>query len=140
MLSWLDTMADRIELRGLTIHGRHGVMDHERTNGQDFVVDITVWIDLADAAASDDLADTYDYAALAQVAADVVGGPPRNLIEAVGGEIADQVMDDERVHAVEVVVHKPKAPISQQFADVAVVVRRSRRGGRGSVVPAGRAI
>ena len=133
-------MADRIELRGLTVHGRHGVLEHERTGGQEFVVDITVWIDLADAATSDDLADTYDYAALAKLAADVVAGPARKLIEAVGGEIADQVMDDERVHAVEVVVHKPKAPIPQQFADVAVVVRRSRRGGRGSVVPAGRAL
>ena len=133
-------MADRIELRGLVIRGRHGVLEHERANGQDFVVDITLWIDLADAAASDDLADTYDYSALAQLAADVVGGPPRNLIEAVGGEIADRIMDDDRVHAVEVVVHKPKAPIPQRFTDVAVVVRRSRRTGRGVVIPAGRAI
>jgi dihydroneopterin aldolase len=133
-------MADRIELRGLTVHGRHGVLEHERANGQDFVVDITVWIDLADAAASDDLAGTYDYAALARLAAEVVAGPPRNLIETVGGEIADRVMADERVHAVEVVVHKPQAPIPQRFADVAVVVRRSRRGGRGSVIPAGRAL
>ena len=133
-------MADRIELHGLTVHGRHGVYEHERVSGQDFVVDITVWIDLADAAASDDLADTYDYDALAQLAADIVAGPPRNLIETVGGEIADRVMDDERVHAVEVVVHKPQAPIAQKFADVAVVVRRSRRGGRGSVVPAGRVL
>ncbi|OMC36780.1 dihydroneopterin aldolase [Mycobacterium colombiense] len=130
-------MADRIELRGLKVRGQHGVYDHERANGQDFVVDITVWIDLAGAAASDELDDTYDYGALAQLAADVVAGPARNLIETVGAQIADQVMDDERVHAVEVVVHKPQAPIPQQFADVAVVVRRSRRGGRGSVVPAG---
>ena len=133
-------MADRIELRGLTVRGQHGVFDHERTKGQDFVIDITVWIDLADAAASDGLDDTYDYAALAQLAAEVVAGPPRNLIEAVGGEIADHVMEDERVHAVEVVVHKPQAPIQQQFADVAVVIRRSRRGGRGSVIPAGKAL
>jgi 7,8-dihydroneopterin aldolase/epimerase/oxygenase len=133
-------MADRIELRGLTVHGRHGVYEHERVSGQDFIVDITVWIDLADAAASDDLADTYDYDALARLAAGIVTGPPRNLIETVGGEIADRVMDDERVHAVEVVVHKPHAPIPQKFADVAVVVRRSRRGGRGSVVPAGTAL
>jgi 7,8-dihydroneopterin aldolase/epimerase/oxygenase len=133
-------MADRIELRGLTIHGRHGVFEHERVDGQDFVVDVTVWIDLAHAAASDDLADTFDYDALAQLAAGIVGGPPRNLIETVGGEIADQVMEDDRVHAVEVVVHKPHAPISLRFADVAVVVRRSRRGGRGSVVPAGSAL
>ena len=133
-------MADRIELRGLIVHGRHGVYERERVSGQDFVVDITVWIDLADAAASDDLADTYDYDALAQLAAGIVAGPQRNLIETVGGEIADRVMDDERVHAVEVVVHKPQAPIAQKFADVAVVVRRSRRGGRGSVVPAGRVL
>jgi dihydroneopterin aldolase len=133
-------MADRIELRGLTVHGRHGVYERERVSGQDFVVDITVWIDLADAAASDDLADTYDYDALAQLTAGIVAGPPRNLIETVGGEIADRVMADERVHAVEVVVHKPQAPIAQKFADVAVVVRRSRRGGRGSVVPAGRVL
>ncbi|ORB77389.1 dihydroneopterin aldolase [Mycobacterium timonense] len=133
-------MADRIELRGLRVRGQHGVFDHERVDGQDFVIDVTVWIYLVGAAASDELADTYDYAALAQLAADVVAGPARNLIETVGAQIADQVMDDERVHAVEVVVHKPQAPIPQQFADVAVVVRRSRRGGRGSVVPAGGAL
>ncbi len=133
-------MADRIELRGLTVRGHHGVFDHERADGQEFVIDVTVWIDLAGAAASDDLADTYDYAALAQLAADIVAGPPRNLIEAVGGEIADRVMHDDRVHAVEVVVHKPQAPIPHQFTDVAVVVRRSRRGGRGSVIPAGKAL
>src|ERR1700743_2292444 len=83
--SGLDTMADRIELRGLTVHGRHGVLEHERASGQEFVVDITVWIDLADAATSDDLADTYDYAALAKRAAAVIGGPGRKVIENVAG-------------------------------------------------------
>jgi 7,8-dihydroneopterin aldolase/epimerase/oxygenase len=130
-------MADRIELRGLTVRGRHGVFDHERADGQDFVVDITVWIDLADAAASDDLADTFDYGVLAERAAAVVAGPTRNLIETVAGEIAQDVMKDERVHAVEVTVHKPQAPIPQVFDDVAVVAHRSRRGGRGQMVPAG---
>ena len=129
-------MADRIELRGLTVRGHHGVFEHERADGQEFVVDITVWIDLADAAASDDLADTYDYGVLAQRAAAVVAGPARNLIETVAGEIAQDVMKDERVHAVEVTVHKPDAPIPLTFDDVAVVARRSRRGGRGQVVPA----
>lgn len=122
-------MTDRIELRGLTVRGNHGVFEHERTDGQDFVVDVTVWLDLAAAAASDDLADTLDYGALAQQAADVVAGPPRNLIETVAAEIADGVMTDQRVHAVEVVLHKPEAPIPLMFNDVAVVARRSRRGG-----------
>jgi dihydroneopterin aldolase len=124
-------MADRIELRGLTVRGHHGVFDRELRDGQDFVVDITVWIDLAAASASDDLTDTVDYGVLAQRAADIVAGPPRKLIETVAGAIADDVMTDERVHAVEVVVHKPAAPIPLNFADVAVTARRSRRGGRG---------
>jgi 7,8-dihydroneopterin aldolase/epimerase/oxygenase len=124
-------MADRIELRGLTVRGHHGVFDHERRDGQDFIVDITVWIDLAAAAVSDELADTLDYGELAQRAAAIIAGPPRNLIETVSAEIADSVMTDHRVHAVEVVLHKPDAPIPLSFKDVAVVARRSRRGGRG---------
>ena len=47
-----------------------------------------------------DLADTLDYGTLAKRAADIVAGPPRNLIETVAGAIADDVMTDERVHAV----------------------------------------
>jgi 7,8-dihydroneopterin aldolase/epimerase/oxygenase len=83
------------------------------------------------------LADTYNYGVLAQRAAAIIAGPPRNLIETVAAEIAEDVMNDRRVHAVEVTLHKPQAPIPYTFADVAVVARRSRRGGRGSVVPAG---
>jgi 7,8-dihydroneopterin aldolase/epimerase/oxygenase len=125
-------MADRIELRGLTVRGHHGVHEHERLDGQDFVVDLTVWVDLDRAAATDDLADTLDYGVLAERAAAIVGGPPKRLIETVVGEIAEDVMRDERVHAVEVVLHKPEAPIPLLFNDVAVVARRSRRGGRGA--------
>ncbi|CAN5350744.1 dihydroneopterin aldolase [soil metagenome] len=130
-------MADRIELRGLAIRGNHGVFDHERRDGQDFLIDITVWIDLAAAAASDQLPDTYDYGVLAQRAADIVGGAARNLIETVAAEIAEDVMTDERVHAVEVTVNKPQAPIPLTFANIAVVARRSRRSGRGPAVAEG---
>lgn len=128
-------MTDRITLTGLTVRGTHGVFEHERRDGQDFLVDITVWIDLADAARSDDLADTLHYGELAERAAAIVGGEPCDLIETVAGKVAEDVMADRRVHAVEVTIHKPSAPIPLSFADVAVTVRRSRRGGRGQVVP-----
>jgi 7,8-dihydroneopterin aldolase/epimerase/oxygenase len=121
-------MTDRIELTGLKVRGHHGVFDHEKRDGQDFVVDITLWIDLAEAAATDDLTKTVHYGELAEMAAGIIAGPPRDLIETVSAEIADTVMKDERVHAVEVVLHKPHAPIPLDFADVAVVARRSRRG------------
>ncbi|MCW0214177.1 MAG: dihydroneopterin aldolase [Pseudonocardia sp.] len=130
-------MTDRIELRGLKVRGHHGVFDHERRDGQDFVVDIVVWMDLDEAAATDDLTRTLHYGELAERAAAIVAGEPRNLIETVSAEIAEDVMTDERVHAVEVTLHKPSAPIPLDFADVAVVARRSRRNGpRGRVIPA----
>jgi len=119
-------VSDHIELRGLRVRGHHGVFEHERRDGQDFLVDITVWLDLAPAAASDDLADTLDYGALAQTAADIVAGEPRDLIETVAAQIADAVMTDTRVHAAEVTLHKPSAPIPLTFADVAVVAYRTR--------------
>ncbi|TCK19962.1 dihydroneopterin aldolase [Pseudonocardia endophytica] len=117
---------DRIELRGLRVRGRHGVFEHERRDGQDFVVDLVVSADLSAAAASDDLADTLDYGALAQRTAAIVGGTPHDLIESVAGRIADDVLSDPRVESVEVTLHKPSAPIPLEFADVAVVLQRSR--------------
>ncbi|AUS78562.1 dihydroneopterin aldolase [Actinoalloteichus sp. AHMU CJ021] len=125
-------MTDRIRVTGVRARGHHGVFEHERRDGQDFVVDLTVWVDLSGAAATDDLRDTLDYGALAERIVAVVGGPPRNLIEGVAAQIADEVMADRRVHAVEATVHKPSAPIAVPFDDVAVTVRRSRRGGRGA--------
>jgi 7,8-dihydroneopterin aldolase/epimerase/oxygenase len=122
-------MTDRIELRGLKVRGNHGVFEHERRDGQDFVVDVTVWMDLTAAARSDDLADTLHYGELAQNVAAIVGGEPCDLIETVAARVAEDVMTDARIQAVEVVLHKPQAPIPLEFADVAVVARRSRRGG-----------
>jgi 7,8-dihydroneopterin aldolase/epimerase/oxygenase len=124
-------VTDRITLTGLRVRGHHGVFAHEKRDGQDFLVDVTAWLDLVRAAETDDLAETLHYGELAERVAAIVGGEPRDLIETVGGEVADMVMADERVHAVEVTIHKPSAPIPLTFADVAVTIRRSRRGGRG---------
>lgn len=123
-------MADRIELTGLRVRGNHGVFEHERRDGQDFVIDLVLWVDSRPAAASDDLNDTVDYGALAQRAHDIVAGEPRNLVETVAAEIADDIAADEKVYAVEVTVHKPSAPIPLSFTDVAVTARRSRSGAR----------
>ncbi|MGW0518001.1 dihydroneopterin aldolase [Crossiella sp. NPDC003009] len=120
-------MTDRITLTGLRVRGHHGVFEHEKRDGQDFLIDITVWLDLDVAAETDDLADTLDYGALAQRAAAIVGGEPYDLIETVAARVVDEVMTDRRVHAAEVTVHKPSAPIPLTFADVAVTARRSRR-------------
>ena len=120
-------MSDRIELRGLRARGHHGVLAQERAEGQDFLLDAVLWLDTRPAAASDRLADTVDYGGLAHRLAAVVAGPAVDLIETLAQRLADECMTDPRLHAVEITVHKPQAPVGLPFADVAVVVRRSRR-------------
>lgn len=121
-------VADRIVLTGLECFGYHGVFPEEKRDGQTFFVDITCWLDIAPAAATDDLSLTVNYAELAELAIAVVSGPSRDLIETVAATIADQALQDfDLLHAVEVTIHKPSAPIPHTFSDVAVVARRSRR-------------
>lgn len=120
-------MADRIALTGLRVRGHHGVFEHEKRDGQEFVVDVTLWLDLGSASRTDDLKETYHYGELAEMAAAIIGGEPCDLIETVAGRIADAAMTDPRLHAVEVTVHKPSAPIPLTFDDVSVTIRRSRR-------------
>ena len=118
-----------IKIRGLRVATRVGVTPEERARPQTVVLDVDVDADLAPAAASDDLADTLNYGELAQRVAAIVGGPPANLIETVAGRVADAVLADARVRAVEVTLHKPQAPIPLDFTDVGVVVHRGRPAG-----------
>ena len=119
-------MTDRITLTGLRVRGYHGVFEHERRDGQDFLLDATLWLDLTAAAATDDLTRTFHYGELAEMAAKIIEGPAFDLIETVAGRIAEAIMADERVRATEVTIHKPSAPIPLTFADVSVTIRRSR--------------
>ncbi|WP_268244847.1 dihydroneopterin aldolase [Pilimelia anulata] len=113
-------------LTGLRVRGHHGVFDHERAAGQDFVVDAVLEVDLAAAGRSDALADTVDYGTLADRLAGIVAGPPVDLIETLAARLVDACLADPRVRAATVTVHKPSAPIPLTFADVAVTLRREQ--------------
>jgi dihydroneopterin aldolase len=117
---------DAIELTGIRAFGYHGVLEHERADGQEFVVDVRLDVDTAPAAASDQLIDTVDYATLAQAVVRVIEGEPVDLIETLAQQIADAVLIDPRVQAVRVRVHKPQAPIPVRVEGVSVTIQRSR--------------
>lgn len=119
-------MTDQIVLRGISARGFHGVLDFERRDGQTFVVDVVLDLDLTAAGASDDLADTVNYAEVAGDIVALIEGEPLNLIEALAARIADRVLARPLVEAVEVVVHKPEAPVGHPFTDVQVRVQRER--------------
>lgn len=115
---------DTIRLTGLRAWGRHGVFEFERAQGQEFVVDVTLEADTRRAAETDDISDTANYGTLAERLVAVVAGEPVNLIETLAARLAGVCLDFPGVRAAEVTVHKPQAPISHEFADVAVTIRR----------------
>ncbi|GAB3262436.1 MULTISPECIES: dihydroneopterin aldolase [Micromonospora] len=119
-------MTDRIELTGLRAHGRHGVYDFERAQGQEFVVDAVLELDLAPAARSDEVTDTVHYGELAEKLVAVVTGEPVNLIETLADRLLAVCLAEPLVAAATVTVHKPEAPIPHTFRDVAVTMRRTR--------------
>ncbi|MEZ5190405.1 MAG: dihydroneopterin aldolase [Schumannella sp.] len=118
--------ADRIVLTGLRATGHHGVFEHERQNGQIFVIDVAVQLSLREAASTDDLDDTVHYGVLAERVVDAVERDPVDLIETVAERVAAVALGFSRVDSVEVTVHKPDAPITVPFADVAVAITRTR--------------
>lgn len=117
---------DRILLTGLRARGHHGVYAHEKRDGQPFVIDLVVHLDLARAAGSDDVADTVHYGELAAAVVAAVERDPVDLIETVAERIAAVALAHAAVQRVEVTVHKPEAPIAVPVADVAVTIVRSR--------------
>ena len=118
---------DRIEIRDLRVVGVHGVLPEERERAQPFSVDIVAWVDMVAAQRSDALADTVDYGALAQTAADVVGQRSFQLLEALAGRLAEALLiTDSRLEAVEVTVRKVRPPLSLHVASTGVRVLRSR--------------
>lgn len=115
-----------VEIAGLRVHGRHGVLPAERELGQPFVIDLRVGLASDDAAATDALADTLDYASLADDVAAIVAGEPVELIERLAGLIADRALAEPCAREVEVTVRKPHAPVRHPLREVAVTLSRTR--------------
>ena len=119
--------SDRLAVRGLAVHGHHGVFEFERRDGQEFVVDLVLGMDTGPAAQSDDLQDTVDYGTLVEEVRSAVANDPVDLIETLAQRIADVCLLDDRVEWARVTVHKPDAPIDATFSDVALTITRKGR-------------
>ncbi|MGH2499571.1 MAG: dihydroneopterin aldolase [Candidatus Limnocylindria bacterium] len=129
-----------LELRGLRCRGRHGAYPAERETERDFLVDLAVRADLAEAVRSDSLAAATDLAALAATAREAVAGSSRSLLERVAADVADAILERfAGADEVRVRVAKPD-PLGLDAAEEAVELRRARPRARpsGSPSPSGR--
>ncbi len=118
-------MSDQIFLTGIAAFGYHGLLDHERQNGQDFFVDVALTVDLSAASRSVEIQDTVNYAEITNLVLKHITTVPVNLIEKLAGRIADQILIEHvKVSLVTVTVHKPQAPVDAVLKDIAVQVTR----------------
>jgi 7,8-dihydroneopterin aldolase/epimerase/oxygenase len=117
---------DEIRLTGLQATAHHGVFEQERRDGQLFIIDVTVRLPLAAAAATDDLDRTVHYGELAEGVVAAVESDPVDLIETVAERVAGVALGFPAVREVVVTVHKPNAPITVPFDDVSVTIVRGR--------------
>lgn len=121
------TRLDIIKLTSVTAIGYHGVFEHEKRDGQPFITDAVLHLDVSAAAATDDLKLTANYGAVAETIVAMVTGEAFDLIETLSVRMVEKILADfPAVQAVEVTVHKPKAPIQVPFGDVSITVFRSR--------------
>lgn len=117
---------DAIELIGLRARGHHGVLENERRDGQDFLVDLRMDVDTAPAGRADALGRTVNYAEVADSAVAEIEGGPHQLIETLAARIAGRILAEQiLVRRIEVTLHKPSAPIPHPFSDVRVRIERS---------------
>lgn len=120
-------MTDTIFIKGVVIHARHGVMEHETEVGQRFVIDLELYTDLSEPSHSDRLADTVSYSHVVATATSAFKDTNYKLLERAAGAVADAILASfPRIRAVKITVHKPHAPIAAIFEDVGVVLTRNR--------------
>ena len=121
-------MTDIIFIKGIVIHARHGVMEHETEVGQRFVIDLELSSDLSESSRTDKLADTVSYSNVVATATAAFKDDNYKLLERAAGAVADAILTDfPRISAVKVTVHKPHAPIAAIFEDVGVILTRIRQ-------------
>ena len=118
---------DCVFIEGLELHGKHGLFDFERVEGNEFLLDIRLYGSIAEAAASDDIHNAWDYNLVAAAARKVMDGPSVNLLETLAQQIADQILADfPTAERVEVRLSKKNAPMETKAAAAGVEISRAR--------------
>ncbi len=103
----------KIHLAGLRFKACHGVDKQERSQPQPFLVDVDLDLSTELAAETDNLNDTVDYVKVYQLVKQVMEGSSRKLLEKLAGEIANRLLELDKVATVRLVVKKPKAPLQK---------------------------
>ncbi|MCJ8275091.1 MAG: dihydroneopterin aldolase [Psychrosphaera sp.] len=117
---------DTVFIRQLAVSTTIGVYDWEKTIKQQLLIDIDMVSDIKDAAASDNISDTVDYAVVSNTITDYVQGNQFELIETVAQNIADIILNDFPVTQVTITLQKPGAVKNAQSVGVKIMRQKSK--------------
>src|SRR6267378_6845389 len=98
-----------ILIRGLRCRGRQGTTPTEQQQAHDYLVDVSLSVDVAEAVERDDLAAALDISEVAACVREEVARRPRVLVERITADVARALVARfERVVEVQVKVEKPE--------------------------------
>ena len=117
---------DRISIQGINVLGHHGVDEAERQVGQRLIIDLDLYLNLAEAIEHDDIRKTVNYEAVCRLVEEVSGQEEFLLLESLAAEIADKVLEHFHAESIMVRVRKENLPIATRVRSVAVEIRRDR--------------
>ncbi|HEY9666583.1 MAG TPA: dihydroneopterin aldolase [Coleofasciculaceae cyanobacterium] len=118
---------DSIQLTGIRCYGYTGYLPEEQVLGQWFEVDLTLWLDLAPAGESDDIADTLDYRYAIETVKQLVKVSKFALVEKLASAIATAILELDLVQQVRVQLSKPAAPIPDFGGKIVIDITRTRQ-------------
>lgn len=120
-------MTGKIHLSNMVFYGYHGNLAEENKLGQRFVIDLALTLDIAEAARTDDLNTTVDYARVYGLCRDIVEKQRVKLLETLAGRIIDRVLETSPlVTRVDIVIRKPSVPVSGALDYVAIETSKER--------------
>lgn len=121
-------MTGKIQLKNMAFYGCHGALAEENTLGQRFMVDLTLTLDIAEAARTDSLHETVDYLQIYALCRKIVEHDRVKLIETFANDILDQVLAAcPRVDEAAIVVRKPSVALGGPLDYVAIETSKARR-------------
>lgn len=98
---------DRISLRNIVAHGKHGANPGERDRAQPLHLELDLDLDLTRPGQTDELHDTVDYAAVYQTIVTIVEERSYQLLERLGSVILDEIFRDPRIIRASLSIAKP---------------------------------
>ncbi|MDD5448032.1 MAG: dihydroneopterin aldolase [Actinomycetota bacterium] len=115
-----------INLDGIRVYAHHGVLPDEKREGQEFVIDVEVELDVDEERLDDNLANTLDYARLAVSVQEIATRNRFDLLETLAGRIATYILTLDDVKSAKVRVRKMNAPLEVTLQSVGVTATRVR--------------